>query len=65
MDKEVKMTIYILCILIAVLIGALAVGSEIGRKQHSGFCPKCGRWYDNQYNYCQDDGEELLKPSNP
>ena len=25
----------------------------------------CNRWYDNQYYYCQDDGEKLLRPAEP
>ena len=63
MDNETKLTITVVTILVAGVLGGIVIGMAGGMKMHSGFCPKCGQWYDDQYYYCQMDGEKLLRPS--
>lgn len=65
MDRQGGIITLIVCILIAALLAGLVLGVGVGKKQHSGFCPKCNKWYNNYYYYCQDDGEKLLRPAEP
>ena len=63
MSEETKLTLMFAAALIVGLLAGFVVGGAIGMKMHSGFCPKCGEWYSDEYYYCQMDGEKLLRPS--
>ena len=65
MDSASKFIVMLVIIFIISVFGGLLIGAEAGKKMHSGFCPKCNRWYNDQYYYCQDDGEKLLRPAEP
>ena len=65
MDAERQFISVIFMIILVVLFAGLLLGTGVGKKMHSGFCPKCNRWYNEKYYYCQDDGEKLLRPAEP
>ena len=65
MDDNVKFTCILLIIAIVIIVSGFTAGFCVGRNSHSGFCPKCNKWYDGDYYYCQDDGEKLLRPAEP
>lgn len=46
-------------LLLGMLIGMIALG-VIMDKKYQKFCPQCGQRWENEENYCPNDGTELL-----